>query len=343
MGLIINQKVKNLRQAIKSFTRMILIFALVFGPQFSQACTVFAFQLGNDNMIMAKNFDWKDGKGTLIYSPRDVSRESIEEHGESKKFSWQSIWSSFSFHLDNTGQEWTAANTIAKSRFPMGGMNEKGLTIEVVWLVNTKYPEDQNNQGIRLNQLELVRYLLDTKKDIGEVETALNQINLVNRFPEAPLHYMACDLNACIVFEFLDHKLEIFKKDSLIEENKLNNNILTNIFYKKADNDTNPGDFYKGTRRVTPPARFAIVRSALEKTPPPTLLQDALQILKEVIVPNTSLQTQWSYIYEPAKGYLTIPNSQKDKWDLKEYNDKEGKLPIVLKSLSSHNNVGSIN
>lgn len=288
-----------LNKSVKQLMTFVMLVALVSIPPSSKACTVFVSE-PDSNMIMAKNFDWKDGKGFVLYSPAKVLRQYAE--GEKKE---ESKWSSFSFHLDSVGQE-----------FPMGGMNEKGLTIEVVWLRESVYVTDKPGeiQKSKITDLGLVRYILDNASSIDDVKTSLKKYTVIEKLE--PLHFISCDLNECLVFEFLekqkaaDDKMENEKKEGelKITEN-LPYRVLANLPYGNAIDKLKIYENFGGTRPLTgvnPSARFAIASYALTQSQHPSA-EDALTLLtNKLSVPLQNLKTQWSYVYEPNKGKITV-------------------------------------
>lgn len=320
MNSIIYQIATIWRLVTKSFTRIALVFAFVFGPHLSQACTAFAFQDGAGNRLVAKNFDWSSGAGELIYSPRGFDRKSIE----SNSLSWTSKYKSIKFLPTFSDEEKRkifpegSNDTLeVRSQSPMGGINEKGLTIEVVWFKGAYPAKDLTRKS--LNQLELVSYLLDTADNVADIKKEIedkffdpnNATNaqsneekwtIINRFQQ-PIHYFVCDPSDCIILEFQNGNLLVFdQKSQLANEENLNFSILTNSPYedsrlsaKSPENYPNPGS------KATGLGRFIIVRDLLKNKPSATVNQ-AFQILRIASVdPKVSkaAQTQWSSVYNP--------------------------------------------
>jgi len=308
MSLIRNQITTFWRYVTKSFTHSILVFTFVFGPHFSQACTVFASKTDGKIKFVAKNFDWQDGKGSLIYTPADqLEHQSIELFG----FKWKANLRSLSFHLDANNDIYNDEHTSENdNRFPMSGMNEKGLTVEVLLLKGTVYPVTYETQGNRLNQLELVRYLLDTASTITDVRTALNlinenKLNLENRFKHG-LHYITCDLEDCLVFEFIDGKLKINGGNA-----SLRYLALSNIEYEKGLKALPRYEGFSGTlvrKGPNPSGRFAIASWASINSEH-SILNDVFQVLVDAAIKVDASPTQWSYVYEPSLGVLSIKDT----------------------------------
>ena len=60
--------------------------------------------------------------------------------------------------------------------FPTGGMNEKGLVVELMWLDETRYPEP-DQRGV-LNVLQWIQYQLDNSQTIDEVIASDKKIRI---------------------------------------------------------------------------------------------------------------------------------------------------------------------
>ena len=80
----------------------------------------------------------------------------------------------------------------------MGGMNETGLVVEVMWLQGTKYPARDERPALR--ELSWVQYQLDNCCTIGEVIATDSKIRITG--DSAPIHYLVCDTsgNAAVLF-----------------------------------------------------------------------------------------------------------------------------------------------
>jgi choloylglycine hydrolase len=92
-----------------------------------QACTR-AVYLGNDNhIITARSMDWKVDVGTNLWiMPSGVERDS---NAGSKSLKWKSKYGS----VIASGYDISTTD----------GMNEAGLVANVLWLVESQYPDSK--------------------------------------------------------------------------------------------------------------------------------------------------------------------------------------------------------
>ena len=101
-----------------------------------------AIVLKNENQILlAKNFDWTYHDGIIIKNLRSISKTAYYTH-QGEPAQWTSKYGSITFNQN--GKE-----------MPYGGMNEKGLVVEMLWLDLTKY--NINEEKKYLNEPEWIQ------------------------------------------------------------------------------------------------------------------------------------------------------------------------------------------
>src|SRR6185436_6195158 len=83
----------------------------------SDACTTFCAR-----GLFGRNYDFEIGHGMVV-----VNKRAMRKFAESGA-SWASRFGSVTF------------NQFGRDN-PMGGMNEKGLVVELMWLNGTRYPD----------------------------------------------------------------------------------------------------------------------------------------------------------------------------------------------------------
>jgi choloylglycine hydrolase len=104
--------------------KKILFFIIFCNYSFySFACTTF-FLNDNGHYYFGRNYDWVTGNGMVMTNARNVNKTSAVKGTD---FNWTSQYGNITFN--QYGKE-----------FPTGGMNEKGLVVELMWLDETKYP-----------------------------------------------------------------------------------------------------------------------------------------------------------------------------------------------------------
>ena len=111
-----------------------LITALVLPAIPGDACTSFLLKHPK-GPLMAKNYDWDVPDGLVVVNPRGLAKTALVP-GDASPVRWTSRYGSLTFN--QYGRE-----------FPMGGMNETGLAMEVLWLPDTVYPESGDRRSKR--------------------------------------------------------------------------------------------------------------------------------------------------------------------------------------------------
>jgi choloylglycine hydrolase len=163
----------------------------------SSACTTF-FINKNGQMIFGRNYDWVTGAGIICTNLRGLQKTSMKmEDGNS--LNWVSNYGSITFN--QYGKE-----------FPTGGMNEKGLVVELMWLDGTKFPAPDDRPSV--NVLQWIQYQLDQNKTVDEV-IATDKILRINS-NGTPIHYLIADAGGNVAtIEFLDGKMVVHKGKEL--------------------------------------------------------------------------------------------------------------------------------
>ncbi len=152
-----------------------------------EACTGF-FINRPDVRVMAVNFDWDVPGGRLIANQRGVQKTAFVAAG-ADPVSWVSAFGSLTFN--QYGRE-----------FPIGGINQRGLAMQVLWLDSTGYPTDATGPAIEASQW--VQYCLDSFSNVQQVVDSAEQLAVSS---PALLHFLACGRSgSCAVIEFLDGK-----------------------------------------------------------------------------------------------------------------------------------------
>ena len=184
-----------------------LFFLLLYSFS-SFACTTFLLSKDGKHLF-GRNYDWITGSGMLMINARGLVKTSFSS--ENKSFNWVSSYGSVSFN--QYGKE-----------FPTGGMNEKGLVVELMWLDETSYPTKDNRN--ELGVLQWIQYQLDCSKTVEEV-IASDKLIRIN--DDVPLHYLVSDANGnAATIEFLNGKMVVHQKQDLVFP------VLTNSTYQES-------------------------------------------------------------------------------------------------------------
>ena len=177
----------------------------------SNACTTF-FINKNGQMVFGRNYDWITGSGMVIVNTRGVAKSSMKAK-EGNTISWVSKYGSITFN--QYGKE-----------FPTGGMNEKGLIVELMWLDGTQYPSPDQRPAVGV--LQWIQYQLDNCATVEDLIATDSKIRIAS-VGTTPLHYLVADQNGnAATIEFLDGKMVVHRKKELPHA------VLTNTAYAES-------------------------------------------------------------------------------------------------------------
>lgn len=272
-------------------------FLLVFAAH-SYACSTFLLSR-NGHHVFGRNYDWVSGNAMVMVNARNVLKTSFMS-GDNPSISWTSVYGSITFN--QFGKE-----------FPHGGMNEKGLVVEMMWLNETSYPAADKRAA--LNELQWIQYQLDKCATIEEV-IATDKLIRINRQDAAPLHYLIADsAGHAATIEFIQGKMVVHKGDALHYP------VLTNTIYADAStayatNKNNPNAFDNSV------ARFATACNMLQqfKTTNQPPVDYAFSMLGKVSQPG---YTKWSIVYDITNRqvyFITSSNRQRKQFALRHFN-----------------------
>ncbi len=163
----------------------------------AQACTRFVYHGAGDQVMTARSMDWKTDVGTNLWVfPRGMSRSG--EAGENS-LQWTSKYGS----VIASGYDISTTD----------GMNEAGLVANVLWLVESSYPErDASRPGLSL--AAWAQYVLDNFATVQDAVATLEQqpFTLITDFVPgedrlATLHLSISDASGdSAIIEYIDGK-----------------------------------------------------------------------------------------------------------------------------------------
>lgn len=240
--------------------RTALVLLLTLGAAAADACTTFCTR-----GLFGRNYDFEIGDGMVMVNKRGMSKSAQRPQAAT----WTSRFGSVTFN--QFGRDSAT-----------GGMNEKGLVVELMWLDGTRYPKADARP--ELGTLEWIQYQLDTAATVSDVVKSLDQVRISER--GVPLHYLVADAGGDVAaIEFLDGKQVVHRGKSLPTP------VLANDRYDNA--------------RVS--SRFTRAAEGLGKA---TTIDGAFALLDEVAQPST----QWSIVYDlrnRAVTWRTAANREK--------------------------------
>ena len=177
--------------------RICLFLVLSLYGQCILACTTFCISK-NGQLVFGRNYDWVTGAGIVNTNQRGLFKTSMRS-GKASTVSWVSKYGSITFN--QYGKE-----------FPTGGMNEKGLVVELMWLDATHYPAEDNRPAVGV--LQWIQYQLDNAATTEEVIGSDSRLRINEK--ATPLHYLIADASGNVAtIEFLNGKMVVHKDDKL--------------------------------------------------------------------------------------------------------------------------------
>lgn len=226
-------------------------------------------------ILLAKNFDWTYREGMLIKNPRGAHKTAyFTQTGEPAQ--WTSVYGSVTFNQN--GKE-----------MPYGGMNEKGLVVEMLWLEYTKYNVGEARKYV--NELEWIQYQLDNFKNVQEVAEHLNDLKI---YPvKGKIHYILTDAaGESVVVEYMEGKPNVYKKEANTCQ------AITNypVPYSAQFKNQVKGIRKKNTAHLY---RYYRMEQQIAQLTPASRVDEplAFDVLKEVTISKGGFKTMWSIVY----------------------------------------------
>lgn len=257
-----------------------LLLVTLSAVTFSFACTTF-FINKNGQLVFGRNYDWITGNGIVCTNQRGLSKTSAKTK-DGGTISWVSKYGSITFN--QYGKE-----------FPTGGMNEKGLVVELMWLDGTKYPAADNRPAVDV--LQWIQYQLDNCSTVDELIATDNHVRIASK-ENPPLHYLVADATGNVAtIEFLDGKMKVHKGSDLPFPVLTNDDYASSLEQTKSATTSSAGSsmsftnnsidrFAKACTMVNQFQRGAITGSAIDYS---------FTILDKVAQGS---HTKWSIVYD---------------------------------------------
>lgn len=229
-------------------------------------------------MVFGRNYDWQTGSGMVCTNQKGLSKVS-DKTPEGAVTTWVSLYGSITFN--QYGKE-----------FPTGGMNEKGLVVEMMWLDGTQYPASDKRPAVGV--LQWIQYQLDNCATVDELIRSENKIRISDN---TPLHYLVADATGNVAtIEFLGGKMVVHKGADLPFA------VLTNDSYASSVSQTKSATAVSGgTQSFTNNSidRFAQtcnkVKNYQQSTINRPMVDYSFDILDQVA---QGTHTKWSIVYD---------------------------------------------
>ncbi|MBT8493333.1 MAG: linear amide C-N hydrolase [Deltaproteobacteria bacterium] len=246
-------------------------------PQPAAACTTFC-ATGGGGPLVGKSYDWHLEAGHVLINKRGVRKTALVAQG--KPASWTSKYGSLTFN--QYGRE-----------FPNGGMNEKGLVVEIMWLDSSIYP--RADQRPTINELQWIQYQLDRYATVEEVIKSARALRVAP--VTAKVHYMACDRSgSCAALEYVGGKMLV------TTGSKLPARVLTNDTYAQGASFLRRHKGFGGKRSLPttgPGSKQRFVIAAASAKNGARTVSGAFAVLDRV---SQGEYSKWNIVYEPRRG-----------------------------------------
>ncbi len=243
---------------MKSF--ITILFAIILPITQTFSCTTFVLK-NKETLLFGRNLDWVSDNGLVVINKQNTKKTALVFPPEIPA-TWTSKYGSITFN--QFGKE-----------FPFGGINEKGLVIEIM-RSKAEYPTPDDRPA--LNELQWIQYQLDNSASLTDVLAHDKLIRI--RAVKQELHFLVCDKNGnSAILEFRNGTLKVFKGDDLPLP------ILANSYY--------PNDLEKYNENIS--CRFTTVAKSLNtyKSSQGNPIDYSFKILNDV-----ALDGSWSIIYD---------------------------------------------
>jgi penicillin V acylase-like amidase (Ntn superfamily) len=260
--------------------KKIIALLFIFAYQISFACTTF-FINKDGQLVFGRNYDWVTNAGMVCTKLKGLSKTSMKTQ-DGETISWVSKYGSITFN--QYGKE-----------FPTGGMNDKGLVVELMWLDETKYPTPDKRPAVGV--LQWIQYQLDNCTTIDEVIATDKQLRIAS-VGTTPLHYLIADANGnAATIEFLNGKM-VAHKGTALKQPVLTNSIYDESVkaYSSSSTKSDGRSFAYGNNSLE---RFSKACSMIEKFKAGTINKPLTDYAFDIL--STVSQgdfTKWSIVYD---------------------------------------------
>ena len=185
-------------RSASTILRTLLILGVSGGsvlPLRVQACTGLQYTAQGE-VYLAKNHDFMMGEGLLIVNPRG-HKKGVRD--STVPLEWTSRFGSVTYN--QFGQE-----------HPIGGMNEAGLVVEVLWLDQAQFPAEDVRPDI--GTLQWVQYQLDTAETVADVISSDEKLRILD--PHGRVHYFLVDSTGdAAVIEWIGGRRVVHRGENL--------------------------------------------------------------------------------------------------------------------------------
>jgi penicillin V acylase-like amidase (Ntn superfamily) len=254
----------------------LVIVSIFLSESILLACSTLCVRF-DGRIVFGKNYDWSIEDGVMIVNQRGVKHTAdrpADRH--SIPASWTSQFGSVTF------------NQYGRN-FPMGGMNEAGLVVELLWADGSRYPGPDVRPVV--DCLEWIQYQLDTAETVAQVIASDSKVRIQS---QVPLHYLIADRKGSVAaIEFVRGKMVAYTGRDLPVA------ALTNDLYADSLEFLKKNSHWMRTDAGSP-ARFQRAAHHVENFKSGDPVEYVFQSLDDV----HSEITRWSIVYEIDQGLI---------------------------------------
>jgi choloylglycine hydrolase len=262
----------TMRRAIALALSLALLLTVPAG-----ACTTFC-SLDGTRVLFGRNYDFEHGTGLVLINPRGRAKTAVTR---SNPATWQAQFGSVTFNQFGQDQ-------------PMGGVNERGLVVELMWLDGTQYPAPDTRPIVGV--LDWIQYALDRFETVAELLQGIEAVRIAGR---TPLHFLVADRTGdAATIEFLDGTLVTHRGSALRARALANSAYEVSLAYldrRERQGDSAP-PFTRGSLDRFARAAELVARAAAEPAASDAdAVARAFATLEAVKQPH---YTRWQIVYD---------------------------------------------
>jgi choloylglycine hydrolase len=264
----------------------------------ARPCTTFYIYTG-DEAVFGKSYDWTVVDGLVVVNKRGIAKEALVADDNPAR--WVSTYGSVTFN--QYGRE-----------LPLGGINEAGLVVEVMWLDEAEYPAPDERPA--LDCLQWVQYLLDTCASVEEALAVQEEVRIAGG-DMARLHYLVADAaGGCAAVEFLAGETVVHIGDGLPAPTLANDTYDDDVTFWLDHKEALPNDAaLEGNDSAKRFGRAAAAVALYDFVfmDSATAADYAAGVLDDVASPDYS---QWRIVYDVANGrvYWRTRKNMTTRW-----------------------------
>jgi choloylglycine hydrolase len=250
----------------------------------ARACTTFCLDDAG-SPIFGKNYDYDFDDGFLVVNKRGLAKTALAESGPA---SWTSRYGSVTFN--QYGRE-----------LPCGGMNERGLVVELMWSEESRYPEADERGA--LPNLQWIQYQLDNCATVEEV-VATDATVRIEASATVKIHFLVADAKGdAAAIEAIDGKMVALRGEELPFRALANDTYSASLAYLTRLDPVGAPKSASSLDRFARAARRASRFDGGGDGSKGDGVREAFAILDDVAQGEA---TCWSIVYEIARGRVNF-------------------------------------